>query len=144
MNLATVLKQEISRLARKEARALQDKVHRASAQHRRDIASLKRQVSALEGKVSLLEKKAWTQSRAKAGAAGASESVRFSARGLASQRARLGFSAAEYSALVDVTAQTLYNWENGQSRPRENQLIKLAELRGISKKEALARLDHSA
>ena len=42
-NLATALKEEIRRLARKEIRAETLQTKRSSAQHRRDIAALKRQ-----------------------------------------------------------------------------------------------------
>lgn len=142
--LATVLKDEIRRLARKEARAQTDKLQTASAQYRRDIAALKRQVAALERKLVLLEKTAWGSGRAASGGDVAVENVRFSAKGLVSQRARLGLSAADYAALVGVTAQTLYNWEHGRTRPREDQLKALVGVRGISKREALARLEQLA
>ena len=55
-NIATVLKEEISRLARKEIRNETAILKKGSAQHRRDIAALKRQVSTLQKKVSVLEK----------------------------------------------------------------------------------------
>ena len=41
-NLATVLKEEIRRLARRETKTLTETMRRQSAQHRRDIADLKR------------------------------------------------------------------------------------------------------
>ena len=43
-NIATVLKEEIRRLARKEAKAQVAALKKASAQQRRDIAALKRQI----------------------------------------------------------------------------------------------------
>lgn len=140
-NFATVLKEEIKRLARKEAKAVTDTARRQSAQHRRDIATLKRQVSGLQKKVALLEKKVWKQGVG-AGTGSADEQVRFSAKGLKSQRDRLGISAADYAALVGVSTQTLYNWEHGRSRPQRAQIQKLAAIRGLGKREALARLEH--
>ena len=138
-NLATVLREEIRRLARKEARTLNEKAHRASANYRRDIASMKRHLATLERKVALLEKKTWSHDRV---AKVEVENVRFSAKGLSSQRKRLGISAAEYATLVGVSAQTLYNWERGRTRPRREQIAVLAALRGITKKEADARFEH--
>ena len=44
-NLAAVLKDEIRRLARREANALMSSHKKASAQYRRDIAALKRQIA---------------------------------------------------------------------------------------------------
>ena len=142
--LASALKEEIRRLARKESKTLTAPLQRASAQHRRDIAALKRQVTTLERKVSLLEKKTWAQSPAATSAGEELERVRFSAKGLASHRKRLGLSAGEYAALLEVSAQTVYNWEQERARPQREQLAGIAALRGVSKKEALARLEQLA
>ena len=143
-NLASILKDEIRRLARKEAKSLTSALQRASVQHRRDIASLRRQVSALERKVGLLEKKAWSQSPAATAGGEDLENIRFSAKGLASHRKRLGLPAAEYAALLGVSPQTIYNWEHERARPRSDQMAGIVALRGTSKKEALARLEHLA
>lgn len=48
-NIAKILKQEITRLARKEVRAAQVKTTSATAQQRREIANLKSQVASLQG-----------------------------------------------------------------------------------------------
>lgn len=140
-NLAAVLKSEIRRLARSEARDVTDVSRRAAAQHRRDIAELKRKVASLERKVALLEKRTWREVAPKAGADMDADSLRFSAKGLASRRQKLGLSGADYATLLGVSTQTLYNWEQGRSKPRQEQLAKLAALRSISKREALARLE---
>ena len=66
---------------------------------------------------------------------------RFVAKGLRSQRARLGLSAADYGRLVGVSAQSIYNWEQASAIPRDEQLVALAALRGIAKREATARLE---
>jgi len=70
--------------------------------------------------------------------------MRFSAKGLQSQRSRLGLSASEFGKLLGVSAQTIYNWWHEAARPRGEQLGKLAGLRGIGKREAAARLEHLA
>ncbi len=70
--------------------------------------------------------------------------VRFTAKGLRSQRKRLGLSAAEYAKLVGVTSQAIYQWERETAHPRKKQIAILAALRGIGKKEALARLQKLA
>ncbi|MDO8755990.1 MAG: hypothetical protein Q7J71_01020, partial [Polaromonas sp.] len=51
-NIATVLKAEISRVARKDARAETQPLKKASSQYRSDIAALKRRVLALEKQLS--------------------------------------------------------------------------------------------
>jgi DNA polymerase III delta prime subunit len=50
-NIATVPKEEIVRLARKEIRKQTNVLGRAAAQYRRDIAEMKRRVSELRRKV---------------------------------------------------------------------------------------------
>jgi DNA-binding XRE family transcriptional regulator len=139
-NIAAVLKQEISRIARREVRSETASLKKASAQYRRDIAKLKRQVSNLQGKVTLLEKQMLQNAAAPVGDADA-KGIRFTAKGLRSQRKRLGLSAADYGKLVGVTDQTIYSWENGLSRPRKQQLPALASVRPLGKREVHARLE---
>ena len=139
-NLATVMKEEMARLARKEIRKEMGVTVKASAQHRRDIAALKRQVQVLEKEVAFLrrqEKKRLGQKPTEEQA----EGVRFSAKGMKSHRERLGLSAAKYAKLVGVSELTIYNWESGKGRPRDANLAALAEVRGIGKREALKRLE---
>ncbi len=138
-NIGAVLKEEISRLARKEIRQQTAILRKASAQYRRDIAALKRQVAALQRQVALLESNVLAQPRETPRAVDDAR-VRFTAKGLRSQRKRLGLSAAEYASLVGVTPQSIYNWERGRARPRKEQVVAIGALRGIGKKETRARL----
>lgn len=139
-NIATVLKEEISRLARKEIKKETAQLQRASAQYRRDIAELKRQVSDLQSRVSLLEKQVLTDVPTQVSEEDA-EGIRFTAKGLRSQRKRLGLSAPQLGKLIDVAPQTIYNWEHEVSRPRKKQLPAIAALRNMGKREAHARLE---
>jgi DNA-binding XRE family transcriptional regulator len=141
-NIGVVLKQEIVRLARKEIRSDLQLTKKASAQHRRHIAALKRQVTALERQVASLRRR--TGDKPAAPAAGTTIKVRFVAKGLKSQRERLDLSAADYGRLVGVTAQSIYNWEQGKSTPRAGQVAAIAALRGLGKREAQARLEKLA
>jgi DNA-binding transcriptional regulator YiaG len=138
-NIGTVLKAEISRLARKESRGQIDATRKAAAQHRRDIATLKRQVAQLERQVKLLSRKTLGATPA-ASVDAPARRVRFVAKGLRTQRGKLGLSAAQFGALIGVSAQSIYNWERESAYPRGEQLAKLAALRGIGKREAEARL----
>jgi len=140
-NIGTLLKEEISRLARKELRGEVEGIKKASAQYRRNIAALKRQVATLERQVSLLGKKTLNAPATPPTDSDATR-VRFVAKGLRSHRDRLGLSAADYGKLAGVTAQSVYNWEHETARPRGQQLATLAALRGVGKKEAQARLQH--
>ena len=139
-NIATVLREEISRLARKEIRRQTSVLRRASAQYRRDIAEMKRQLSELQRKVGPLQKQVLRGAASRPAEADA-EHVRFTAKGLRSQRQRLALSAADYGKLIGVTGQSVYSWERETSRPRKQQVARIAALRHLGKREALARLE---
>ena len=139
-NIATALKQEISRIARKEIRTETTALRRAAAGYRAEIAALKRRAQALEQQVRRLVKsngKAATESDGEEPPA----KSRFSAKGLASQRKRLGLSASDVGLLVGVSSQSIYNWEQGKARPLARHLPAIAALKGMGKREAAARLD---
>jgi DNA-binding XRE family transcriptional regulator len=138
-NIGTVLREEISRLSRRESRRQVDTTKKATAQHRRDIAALKRQVAQLQRRVAQLSHKVFGAAPAVTSAPSAKR-VRFAAKGLRSQRNRLGLSQTDLGTLLGVSAQSIYNWESESTRPRDEQLAKLAALRGIGKREAGARL----
>ncbi len=138
-NIATAIREEIVRLSRKETRSQVEPAKKAVAQHRRDLAALKRQVAQLERQVSLLSRKV-VGTPAATPSASTTKPVRFVTKGLRSQRNRLGLSAADFGKLLGVSAQSVYNWERELARPRAEQLMKLAALRGLGKREAGERL----
>jgi DNA-binding transcriptional regulator YiaG len=139
-NLLGILNERIRRVARREIRGQTQKTRRLTAQHRRDIAALKRQVAALARTVTFLEKQ--EQRRvASPPVPQKAKGVRFSARSVRAQRARLGLSAKDFGRLVGVAGLTIYSWESGKSRPRKKQLAGLAAVRRLGKREARQRLE---
>jgi DNA-binding transcriptional regulator YiaG len=138
-NIAAVLKEEISRLARREVKAQTQKLQKAVAQYRRDIAALKRDGSTLKAKVANLERRAGRDESPDVVEPEA-KSHRYSAKHVALHRSRLGISAADYGLLVGVTGHTIYSWEHGAARPRQAQIAALAAVRDLRKKEAATRL----
>lgn len=138
-NIASILKDEIVRLARKEMRKELEGLRKASAQHRTDIAGLKRRVADLEKQVSRVAKKASGTAPSKT-TDDLTTKIRFSAKGLATHRQRLGLSAAEAGVILGVSAQTVYNWEAGKSKPRQAQLGAIATFRKMGKRQTKAEL----
>lgn len=135
-SLGSVLKNEITRLARKEIRAQFDPLKKASSTQRREIAQLKRQVAMLTRQA-----KAASKASSKSAPAGPdAPPPRFVAKGLRSLRARLGLSAADFGKLAGASGQSIYNWEHGKAVPRKSQLTVLAGLRTLGKRDAQARL----
>jgi DNA-binding transcriptional regulator YiaG len=138
-NIASVLKGEISRVARKEVRGELLGLKTASGARRAEVAALKRRVQALEQALRRLSK-ASTGVAAVAAEKESSQALRFSAKGLASHRQRLGLSAQDCGILVGASGQSVYNWEAGRVRPQPKHLPALAALRNLGKKAAAARL----
>lgn len=138
-NIASILKSEISRVARKEVRNELLGLKKAAGLHRSEIAALKRRVQALEQALRRASKPRAAAPLAEA-AEESSRPMRFSAKGLATQRQRLGLSAEQCGLLVGASGQSVYKWEAGKVRPRARHLAALAALKTLGKKAAAAQL----
>ncbi len=140
-NIAVLLKSEISRVARKEVRSETTGFKKATSTHRAEIAALKRRTQALEQQLRRMSKANARATAPMAEAEDGAGGLRFSAKGLASQRRRLSLSAHECGLLLGVSAQSIYNWEEGKARPRAKHLPAIAALRTLGKKAAMAHLE---
>lgn len=139
-DVATVLKEEITRLARKEVKQQVGPLKKTITEQRRTIADLNRQVVALARNQAFLQQ----QEKRRLGAApeaAAAEGVRFSPKWVKAHRKRLGLSARGYGLLVGVSGQTIYSWESGKSKPHGTALAEWGNVRGIGKREASRRLE---
>lgn len=143
-NLANALKAEIARIARKELRGDLDALKKASAIYRREIAALKRRNADLERQLQRAAKGAPRTSAKSESTSTEDRQLRFSPARLASQRKKLGLSAASFAKLIGVSSLSVYKWENGQARPRRAQLEAIASVRGIGKREASTKLEQLA
>jgi len=137
-NIASVLKDEISRIARKEVRAETRQLKKQSAHYRSQIAALRRQVAALDKQVRRSANRRKTISTAPEAHESGVGALRFRAKGFAAHRRRLGLSAAQAGALLGVSGQSIYHWEAGKARPRATQMPAIAALRRLSKSQAAA------
>ncbi|HJW73286.1 MAG TPA: helix-turn-helix transcriptional regulator [Geothrix sp.] len=138
-NIASILKDEIVRLARKEIRSELEALRKASTQYRSDIAGLKRRVAVVEKQLGHHEKKS-SKSVTPVEEGEGTTRFRFSAKRFAAHRQKLGLSAGEMGVLVGVSAQTIYHWEAGKSRPRQQQLAVIAAIRKLGKRQIKAQL----
>jgi DNA-binding transcriptional regulator YiaG len=137
-SLTNILNNEIRRLARKEIRAEYAATKKSSAQHRRDIAALKRELRDQARTINALERAIKT---VRAGSDDGPATARFSPKWLRAHREKLELSASDYAALVGVSPLTIYNWEKGKTRPRQQQVQAWSAIRKLGKREAWRRLD---
>ena len=144
-NIASIMKSEISRIARKEIRAETTALKTATARYRHDIASLRKRVQDLERQVKRSSRASPArETKRESDDAVEGKQLRFSAARFAAQRGKLGLSAAEFAKLLGVSSLSVYNWESGKVRPRQSQLQAIASLRNLGKREARARLEQLA
>lgn len=137
-NIATVLKAEIVRVSRKEARSETERLQVTVAQQRKDLIALKRRMTALEKVMSRLLRA--TRKEAQPAASTPVQAlpaigIKFSAAKLVKHRQLLGISANEYGALIGASGQSVYKWETGKAYPRAKQLARLATALAIGKRE---------
>ena len=139
INIATALKTEISRVARKEIRSDTLQLKKVTSHYRTEIASLKRRISDLERIVKSIAKPS-RKPAIEIVPAQAPLRFRFSAASLAAHRVRLGLSADEMGFLIGVSGQSVYKWERERASPRASQLPALRAAVKLGKRDALRRL----
>ena len=145
-SFADQLKSEIARIARKEVRAETKALKKTNAQYRTEIAALKRKLLELERVLARQVRSGDKPSRARQATEPTTDSpsLRFRVAGFANLRKKLGLSAAEMGQLIGVSAQSVYHWETGKTRPRASQLAAIAAVRHLGKREVAARLADAA
>jgi len=138
---AEQLKNEISRIAKKEIRAESKSLKSLAVQQRSEISMLKRRVAELESDLKRLSK-AGTKLAPPVSEASKEDgvSLRFRAGGFASLRKKLDLTAAQMAQLLGVSPQSVYHWEMGKSRPRASQLPAISAVRKLGKKQVAERL----
>jgi DNA-binding transcriptional regulator YiaG len=137
-NLASLLKSEISRLARREIRLAIEPLKRASAAHRSEIAALKKQVRQLKAELASARRSAKRSSAEQQSSP--EPNLRFRASTLKAHRAKLGVSAKDYGLLLGASTLSVYKWEDGKATPRASMLAKIAPVLQLGKREAMAKL----
>jgi DNA-binding transcriptional regulator YiaG len=133
-NIASVLKSEITRIARKEIRSEVEGLKKSVSGYRSEIAALKRRSQSLEHEVRRLNKSLSKQ--VPAALEESSRSVGFSAKDLATQRKRLGLTIEGCALLLGTAGKSIYRWETGKAQPRESYWPSIAALRTLSKEQA--------
>ena len=139
-DIATVLKEEIRRLARKELKEPLGALRKVNAQQRHDIAALKRESAELRRRIADLEAATRRVEGSVSQSTDGAPRARFSPAWVIKHREKLGLTQAQYAALVGVSSMTIHNWERGHTRPAESQLSAWAAVRNLGKREALRRL----
>jgi len=143
-NIARILKDEIARVARREAAKVAAAVRKPTGGLRRSTADLKRRIAVLEREVRSLRSVVQKAGSGHPAAAREKEDTsRITAKGMRSLQRRLRLTGQEFARLLGVTPQVIYSWgkATGPLRVRRRTRAAILAARGIGAREARRRLD---
>ena len=144
-NLAKVLKEEISRLSRKEVRNVTTSLAKRNATLRSTVAALRKEVLGLKA-----EQKRLTAALSKltrnTGVELPKDELRTTSRGVRTLRRKLRLTQAQFAALLGVSAYSVFLWESkgGQLALRDESEAALRNVQNIDAAEASERLAKKA
>ena len=145
-NILKELKAEISRLAKKEAKAVVSPVKKASSTHRALIAGLRKQLDALQKEVAGLKRAMPKADRVLEAKTEPEGRFWFTGKGVKAMRKRTGLTQEKFAKLVGVSVPTVVNWEKakGKLNLRKATGARLQGLRGKGKREVAEMLPKEA
>ena len=139
INIMSVLKSEISRLARKEAKQVVAPVKKASANYRGLIAGLRKQIASVQNEVAALRRAAPKAEKALTAAQKPQGRFWITGKGVKALRKRLGLTQARFANLAGVSVPTVIKWEGAKGKAPirlKAAIARLQAIRGMGKKQA--------
>ena len=142
-NIAQVLKAEICRLAKKEAKALTSKLTKDVVRLKKANVAMRRCVAQLKRDNDLLMASEKRRQQSQPVAPLTAGRARLTAKGVRAMRKKLGLSQAEFGRLVGVSTVSVGNWEkkDGPLRLKAGTRAAVLALRGLGAREAKRRLE---
>jgi len=142
-NVVKVLKAEIARISKREAKSATQGIGKSTTWLRKVVADLKRRVVLLEKenkRLSSAMKKYQVEQLQKPDEE--TKKARLTSKGIRSLRNKLGLSQAGFAKLVGVTTHAVYLWENkeGALSLRDKTNAALLLIRGLGAREAKEKL----
>ena len=138
-NLAALMRNEVTRLARKEVKAGIAQLQKSNQILRTKVNAQKKQLTALENRVSQLEKNGPGQS-AKSPSTEAVAKARITGRTVIALRRKLGLSRPKLAMLLSAHPNTILYWETGRNKPNAEAKVKIIQLRRMGKREISRKL----
>lgn len=144
-NIAQALKAEISRISRKEIKALVNPLRRSNTILKRTAADLKKKIRILETENKRLSSFYNTIPQQEQESAQAENKLRLTSKGIKKLRMKLGLSQEGFAKLLGVSGQAVNAMEhkNGRVKLRSATLSNLLSVRKIGKREAQKRLNET-
>lgn len=143
-NVVNVLKAEIARISKKEAKIATETLGKSNTWLRKSVADLKKRLVLLEKEnkrvVAALKKFQVAQPEKPDKEQG--KNARFTSRGIRALRKKLRLSQADFGKLVGATTHAVYLWEKkvGALNLREKTKAAILSIRGLGAREAKEKL----
>jgi DNA-binding transcriptional regulator YiaG len=143
-NVVNVLKAEIARISKKEARSATQAIGKSNTWLRKTVADLKKRLVVLEK-----ENKRLTSAMKKCQAAQPEKpnkeegkKARFTSKGILALRKKLGLSQADFGKLLGTTPGAVHLWEKkeGALNLRDKTRAAILSIRGLGAREAKEKL----
>ncbi len=134
-NLASLLKSEIARIAKKETKSQFVNMNSKIAELKKNLLAHKKQVKNLEGELQSMHKRFGTADKVPAIAAELLVKSRLSGSSIARLRHKLKLSRALFGKLLGASQNTIYLWEVDKTSPRSDMKAKIVQLRKTGKRE---------
>jgi DNA-binding transcriptional regulator YiaG len=143
-NVVNVLKAEIARISKREAKSATQGIGKSNTWLRKTVADLKKRLSLLENenkRLAATVKKYQVESPQKSDQEESSK-ARFTSRGIRSLRRKLRLSQADFGKLLGTTPHAVYLWEKkeGALSLRDKTKAAILSIRGLGAREAREKL----
>jgi DNA-binding XRE family transcriptional regulator len=139
-NLASALKSEVTRIARKEIRSQTEGLRKSLTATRSELKDVKQRLRVAEQALAARDNPARPAQPQDAAAEPPTRSPRFSRAWLLALRKRQGLTQTQLAQVIGVSALSVYNWESGRVRPRDSFIHAIAAVRSLSQDELAAKL----
>jgi len=135
-NYASVLNDEIARIARKEIKAEVTPLTRRNLELRKKVSNQAKQIAALESKLAKFEKELGIEDIIPVTLSEEEvNKARVSPKYIANVRSKYELSRNDMAFLLDVNANSIYLWETGRANPRTDAKAKIIQLRDMGKRK---------
>jgi DNA-binding transcriptional regulator YiaG len=143
-NVVKILKAEIARISKREAKTATHSIGRSNTWLRKTIADLKKRMLSLEkeNKRLVAAMKKYQMAHAEKTEQEEGRKARFTSRGIHSLRKKLGLSQGDFGKLVGTTSHAVYLWERkeGALNLRDTTKAAILSIRGLGAREAKEKL----
>jgi len=143
-NVVKVLKTEIARISKREAKSATQGIGKSNTWLRKTVADLKKRVLLLEkeNKRLVASMKKYQGAQPEKVDQEEGKKARFTSKGIHSLRRKLRFSQADFGKLLGTTSHAVYLWEkkDGALNLRDKTKAAILSIRGLSAKQAREKL----